>query len=308
MPSTDISWQNLGELTRRNLGSGMIDVELTDDQVNDSIAQALKEFRMRSDSSVKEGWMFLELQIDQRIYTLPSYVEDVMDIQRVNEAFFTSFENAQFTNFLFNHLRTGQPFDLLTFHLERAFLDTLAILAGARISFRFHSGLDGSQLGEGSGLSSGEAAQVPDTRPTGSAMVDGPAAPVQGSGSKIKTPFKEMEFQNRLRLNGPVLEILKRPRDSGGEPVLINLMYSRTDAELIQDKMTSRWIEKYSLAESKIKLGHAYRKFQAVPGPGGGLSLPGGDLIQEGKEEKKELEQDILDFLHDAAPTQIIFA
>ena len=132
MPSTDISWQNLGELTRRNLGSGMVDIELTDDQVNDSIAQSLREFRMRSDSSVKEGWMFLELQIDQRIYTLPSYVEDVMDIQRVNEAFFTSFENAQFTNFLFNHLRTGQPFDLLTFHLERAFLDTLAILAGAR--------------------------------------------------------------------------------------------------------------------------------------------------------------------------------
>jgi len=311
MPTTDASWSNLRELIRRKLGSGMVDVELTDAQIDDAIDSSLREFRMRSDASVKEGWMFLKLQRDQRIYSLPSYVEDVMDIQRVNEAFFASFENAQFTNFLYNQIRRGQPFDLLTYHLERAFLETLALLAASKIAFRFHSGLDGSQLGErsilGSGLSSGEAAQVPDTRPTGSTMVDTPAAPVGGSGSTIETPDKEMEFSNRLRLTGPHIEILKRPRESGGETVLVNLMYSRTDAEMILDKMTGRWIEKYSMAESKIILGNAYRKFQAIPGPGGGLTLPGDALVSEGKEEKILLEQDILDFLHDGAPTQIIF-
>ena len=139
-------------------------------------------------------------------------------------------------------------------------------------------------------------------------MVDTPAAPVGGSGSTIVTADKEMEFENRLRLTGPHIEILKRPRDSGGESVLINLMYSRTDAELILDKMTGRWVERYSMAGSKMTLGNAYRKFQAIPGPGGGLTLPGDALVTEAKEEMEKLEQDILDYLNDGAPTQIIFA
>ena len=313
MATTDTSWGNLRELIRRRLGSGMVDVELTDAQIDDAISSALREFRMRSDASVKEGWMFLELKFDQRIYSLPDYVEDVMDIERVSAAFFSSFENAQYTNFLFNHLQNGQPFDLLTFHLERAFLDSLAMMTAAKIAFRFHSGLDGGQLGERSilgttGLASEEQAEVPDTRPTGSTMVDTPGAPVDGSGSKIVTPDKELEFSNRLRLDGPHLEILQRPRDAGGETILVNLMYSRTDAELIMDKMTGRFVSKYAMAESKITLGNAYRKFSAIPGPGGGLTLPGDALVSEGKEEIEKLEQDILDYLYGGEPTQIIFA
>jgi len=300
MPNTDQSWINLRSLTRRNLGDGMIDVELTDAQVDDSIAQALREFRTRASSATKEGWMFLRLFEDQRIYRLPSYVEDVVDVQRVNEAFFTSFENTQFANFLYNHLRNGHPFDLLTYHLERSFLETLQILAASEISFRFHQGLDGSQLGQGLALSSLEAAQVPSTRPLGSKMID-----TEGSDNAIglDTPNKEMEFENQERLEGPVLEILKRPRSNDNdELVVINLEYSRTDAELIQDKETTRFLEKWALAESKIKLGNAYRKFGSIPGPGGGLTLPGNELVAEGKEEKKDLEQDLLDFLYGNEP------
>jgi len=309
MPSTDTSWINLGELIRRKLGSGMIDIELTDDQVNDAIRLALKEFRMRGDSSAKEGWMFLKLHLDQRIYSMPTYVEDVLDIQRVNEAFFSSFENSQFTNFLYNHLRTGTPFDLLTYHLERAWLEDLGLIAATHISFRFHSALDGSQLGEGPALSSAEADQVPDTRPTGSRLIDTAGGSVnpqgQGVGQGIDTPNKEMEFSNRLRLEGPVIEILKRVRGAS-ETVLVNLMYSRTDAELINDKMTGRWVEKYATAEAKMMLGNAYRKFASIPGPGGGLALPGNDLITEGKEEKEKLEQDLLDFLYGVEPPHML--
>jgi hypothetical protein len=199
--------------------------------------------------------------------------------------------------------------------LERAFLDSLAIMTAAKIAFRFHSGLDGSQLGERSilgttGLASEEQAEVPDTRPTGSTMVDTPGAPVGGSGSTIITPDKEMEFSNRLRLDGPHLEILQRPRSGSleGEVILINLMYSRTDAELILDKMTGRFVSKYAMAESKITLGNAYRKFSAIPGPGGGLTLPGDALVAEGREEIEKLEQDVLDYLYGGEPTQIIFA
>lgn len=280
----------------------MTDVEITDSQVDDSISQALREFRMRSSSSTKEGWMFLTLFLDQRIYRLPSFVEDVYDIQRVNEAFFASFENTQFANFLYNNLRNGQPFDLLTYHLERAWLETLQMMAASEITFRFHQGLDGSQIGQAwmGGLSSGEAAQVPSTRPTGSKMID-----TEGSDNAVElnTPNKEMEFDNRERIDGPVLEILKRPRGVDDEELIVlNVVYSRTDAELIQDRETSRFVEKWAMAESKIKLGYSYRKFGSIPGPGGGLTLPGNELVQEGKEEKEKLEQELLDFLYGNEP------
>jgi len=305
MPNTDQSWRNLRDLICRNLGDGLVDVELTPEQGDDAIDQALREFRMRSASSVKEGWMFLEAQKDQRIYSIPSYVVDVFEIERMNLANFNSFTQLQFSNFLYYNLSAGQPFDLATFHLERSFLEDLELLAASKISFRFHPGLDGSQIGNGPGLAStppadvpgapSEASQVPSTRPTGSRMVDVPAGRPQAD--PIQTPDKEMEWDNRLRLEGPHIELLTRPRGQD-EVLLLNLAYSRTDAELIQDRETSRWIEGYAEAEAMIKLGRAYRKFQNIPGPAGGFSLPGSEYIQDGKDKKEKLEQELLDYLH----------
>jgi hypothetical protein len=56
------------------------------------------------------------------------------------------------------------------------------------------------------------------------------------------------------------------------------------------------WIVRWTLAESKIILGNAYRKFGgSIPGPSGVISLPGAELIQEGAQEKVDLLQEIED-------------
>ncbi|MCI4410586.1 MAG: hypothetical protein JHC38_02810 [Thiotrichales bacterium] len=54
------------------------------------------------------------------------------------------------------------------------------------------------------------------------------------------------------------------------------------------------WIVRWTLAESKIILGNAYRKFGgSIPGPSGVISLPGSELIQEGTQDKTDLLQEI---------------
>lgn len=53
------------------------------------------------------------------------------------------------------------------------------------------------------------------------------------------------------------------------------------------------WIYEWTLAELKITLGRAYSKFSTVGGPTGETSLNGDQLIQEGREDKDRLLEDI---------------
>lgn len=57
------------------------------------------------------------------------------------------------------------------------------------------------------------------------------------------------------------------------------------------------WIVRWSVAEAKEILGRAYRKFPSLPGPLGETNLSGAELVQEGKDEKTELKQEILEFV-----------
>lgn len=54
------------------------------------------------------------------------------------------------------------------------------------------------------------------------------------------------------------------------------------------------WIQRWAIAEAKEMLGLAYRKFSQLPGPEGSVSLDGGSLVQEAKEEKRDLLEEIL--------------
>jgi len=304
MPKNDQSWQNLASHIRRMLGDGMIDVEITDDQLDDSIEHALDEFRMRSGSSEREGWMFLDLYETQRIYSMPGYVSKVMNIERLGNLFSGSFEGRAIVSTLYDQYLRGGTFDMLTYQLSAMYMEELNIMAATKITYRFHSGLDGSQIGYDA-LSPDEMNQVPDTRPTGDLNIDGTIG--------LTNPNKESEFSNQLRATGPILEILQRPggysyygEDEKKEVVLINIAYSRTDAELINDLETKRFITEWAESEAMIILGRAYRKFASIPGPGGGLSLPGNELITEAKEIQEGLKQDLLDFLHGEEPVSFL--
>ena len=57
------------------------------------------------------------------------------------------------------------------------------------------------------------------------------------------------------------------------------------------------WIEQYTLAECKIILGRAYRKFSSISTPAGEASLDGEQLVSDGKEEQTFLIENIKEFV-----------
>lgn len=74
-----------------------------------------------------------------------------------------------------------------------------------------------------------------------------------------------------------------------GEIWLVEVYENLTDEEY----MEIDWIFRWALAEAKIMLGQAYRKFSNLPSPDGTASLSGSEMINEGNEEKRMLLEEI---------------
>ena len=55
------------------------------------------------------------------------------------------------------------------------------------------------------------------------------------------------------------------------------------------NSMGRQWVRQYTLANSKELLGLVRSKFSSVPIPGADLTLNGGDLVSQGREEKDKL-------------------
>ena len=64
------------------LGGGMVDVELDPIHYETALNKALTRFRQRSDNSVEESYVFLELVEDQNDYILPNEVVEVRQVYR----------------------------------------------------------------------------------------------------------------------------------------------------------------------------------------------------------------------------------
>jgi len=60
------------------------------------------------------------------------------------------------------------------------------------------------------------------------------------------------------------------------------------------------WIIRWTAAEAKYILGVAYRKFSSLPGPTGETQLDGQSLVQESKDEKQELLEEIDNYVDGA--------
>ena len=72
--------QEIFDYVNAFLGGGMVDVELDPIHYDTALTKALTRFRQRSDASVEESYLFLDLVEDQNDYILPS---EVMEIRKV---------------------------------------------------------------------------------------------------------------------------------------------------------------------------------------------------------------------------------
>lgn len=67
-----------------NLGGLMIDIELEEKHYNKAIDFALDRYRQRSGNAVEETFVFMDIQPDVNIYTLPNEVQIVREVLRRN--------------------------------------------------------------------------------------------------------------------------------------------------------------------------------------------------------------------------------
>lgn len=84
----------------------------------------------------------------------------------------------------------------------------------------------------------------------------------------------------------PVTKVLRVVRDfkGTGERILIWADVQKPETSLIQDPYSGVWIGDFMLANLKLIIGEAREKFSSIPGPGGGTSLNGTAMKNEGKE------------------------
>ncbi|WGH49618.1 neck protein [Alishewanella phage vB_AspM_Slickus01] len=96
-----------------------------------------------------------------------------------------------------------------------------------------------------------------------------------------ETQFIHDKFRNTITL-------LKRPEMK--TIWLLECYVDLTDLEYMQID----WIFRWTLAELKHILGMAYRKFGSLPSPTGETNLSGSEYIQEAKDDKALLQEEIL--------------
>jgi len=76
---------------------------------------------------------------------------------------------------------------------------------------------------------------------------------------------------------------------TGKEKVLVDATFERTEQDLMTDRQTSLWLQRWAIAEAKQILSQIRGKFQTLPGPSGSTTLNAQELITQAETEKQEL-------------------
>ena len=102
----------------------------------------------------------------------------------------------------------------------------------------------------------------------------------------------------------PVSKTLRIVRDpkATGERVLLWCDVQRTEEILLQDPGAGIWIGDFVLATLKVTIGEAREKFASIAGPGGGTSLNGTAMKNEGKALQEALIDELKRYVDHSQP------
>jgi hypothetical protein len=130
---------------KEQLGYPMVDVELTQSQLDIAIRKALDVYRQRSSVSYKKGFFFLDINPGQQRYVMSNKtigfnkIVNVMVAYRFNAAFLSSAHSAGlYGQSVLQHLYTMGTYDLTSFHLISQYIETLEELFATRLMFQFN--------------------------------------------------------------------------------------------------------------------------------------------------------------------------
>lgn len=230
--------RKLHDNIRMILGAPSIRIELTKQQIDKCIDNALLMLRKKSSYSYKKGMFFLDLKPNQQVYTLTdrcvgfNKIVDITVIHRMKQgAFKTAYsQNDNFAFAALQQMYTLGTFDILTYHLTSAYVEELEVLFASRIMYQW------------------------------------------------------LERKRELK----IYQVVR-----GKERVLLEAIIERTEQELLNDRETALWIERWAVAEAKSMLAQIRGKFVTLPGPTGSTQLNHADLQTQVETEKNALIEEI---------------
>lgn len=83
------------------------------------------------------------------------------------------------------------------------------------------------------------------------------------------------------------------------ERVLIDCMVERSEQDLLKDRYSKTWIERYALSQAMMMLSHIRGKFASLPGAGGGISLNAAELVTLSESYREELIMQLDEYVAD---------
>ncbi len=145
MSQTNQIKQGVYDYCKTMLGDGMVDVELDPIHYETALNRSLSVFRQRSDNSVEESYIFLNLQPDVNEYILPQEIQQVRQIFRrsigsrtgggTGGTIFEPFNLAYASTYLLSSTNMG---GLLTYELFAGYQELVGKMFGSFINFTWH--------------------------------------------------------------------------------------------------------------------------------------------------------------------------
>jgi len=143
MSATSTSRYNLSKQIMLLLGDQMVEVELDEEHLNLAIDMAIDRIRQRTTGGVEEGHVFITMQPDQNVYTLPDEIQEVEKLYRrgvgANSTGGTNFDpfEAAFSNIYL--LQAGRTGGLATWDFFAQYQETIGRVFGSEINFIWES-------------------------------------------------------------------------------------------------------------------------------------------------------------------------
>lgn len=139
--SNDERFKLMNEI-RYELGYPVLDVELTQEQLDFAVSRAIEEIRGKSSIAYKNGFFFMRVNSETQRYYLTNKIQGmnkivtVTGVYRMTSAFLSSAHGAGvYGQIVLQHMYNMGTFDLLSYHIISEYTELMEILFAGRITF-----------------------------------------------------------------------------------------------------------------------------------------------------------------------------
>ena len=127
----------------RKLGSPVVNIEITPDQLDDAVNDTLDDYLPRAYSGVEERFLLIQLEAGKQEYVLPYDVQAVLDVHDGPSEIMTSNHSDLFSlnQFIAADIYRGgvSKIDLVTYELTNELVSTMQILFSKKQTFDFNA-------------------------------------------------------------------------------------------------------------------------------------------------------------------------